>query len=64
MCQAQAMDDTEDQGEVYTPTIEDLEEWMDEGGCETACVHAVWVEPDGHCPECGAGSWLLTMGLI
>lgn len=46
------------------PSIDRLEKWMNEGGCETACVHESFVEPDGHCPECGAGSWLLVMGLI
>ena len=55
---------SEENVDLEEPTIEDLEEWMDEGGCETACEHAAWVEPDGHCPECGAQSWLLKMGLI
>ena len=54
----------EENVDLEEPTIEDLEEWMNEGGCETACEHGAWVEPDGHCPECGAQSWLLKMGLI
>ena len=45
------------------PTIDQLEEWMWEGGCQAACVHECWVEPDGYCPH-GKPSWLLVMGLI
>jgi len=43
------------------PTIEELEEWMLEGGCYTPC--GCWVEPDGIC-EHGQKSWLLILGLI
>ena len=46
------------------PPIEQLIEWENEGGCENACVHQRWVESDGHCPECGAPSWLLYLGFI
>jgi len=44
-----------------TPTIEDLEDWMNQGGCEA--TDGCWVEPDGVC-EHGCKSWLLVMGLI
>ena len=53
--------DTEPTLEV--PDIETLMEWEAEGGCEAACPHACWVEPDGHCPH-GNPSWLLKLGLI
>jgi hypothetical protein len=43
------------------PTIEDLEDWMEKGGCETP--DGCWVEPDGHC-EHGQQSWLLMLGMI
>jgi len=31
------------------PSVEDLIEWMHEGGCYTPC--GCWVEPDGVCPH-------------
>ena len=43
------------------PSIEQLEEWMNEGGCEA--TDGCWVEPDGTC-EHGCKSWALEMGLI
>ena len=43
------------------PEIEQLEEWMDDGGCEA--TDGCWVEPDGVC-EHGCNSWLIAMGLI
>jgi hypothetical protein len=46
---------------VRQPSIEQLEEWMDEGGCEA--VDGCWVEPDGQC-EHGSISWMLKLGLI
>jgi len=49
-------DDTAD-----APTIEDLEGWMAEGGCETP--DGCRVEPDGRC-EHGQRSWMLVLGLI
>jgi len=75
MWQARIMDDTKkvkrhngrgkgDNAPDYEPMTEDLEAWSWDAGCETACIHAAWVEHDGHCPECGAGSWLLALGLI
>lgn len=48
---------------LQEPSIEELTEWMNEGGCEAACEEACWVEPDGHC-EHGKPSWLLVLGLI
>ena len=44
-----------------TPSIEELEEWMWDSGCEA--TDGCWVEPDGTC-EHGHPSWLLRMGLI
>jgi hypothetical protein len=43
------------------PTIEQLEEWADDGICEATdgCI----VEPDGTCPH-GKESWLRVLGLI
>jgi hypothetical protein len=47
---------------VRTPSYEQLEEWMDEGGgCEA--TDGCWVEPDGIC-EHGHESWLVVMGLV
>ena len=43
------------------PTMEELEEWMDEGGC--CATDGCWVEPDGHCKH-GKPSWLLVLGMI
>ena len=43
------------------PSLEELEEWMDEGGCEA--TDGCWVEPDGTCPH-GKPSWLIVLGLI
>lgn len=44
-------------GKVYdVPTIEQLEEWMLDSGCETP--DGDWVEPDA--PE----SWLRVLGMI
>jgi hypothetical protein len=45
------------------PDIETLMAWEAEGGCEAACPHQCWVEPDGTCTH-GNQSWLLRMGLI
>ena len=55
--------DPEAECDLVVPTIEQLEEWDYEGGCQAACVHECWVEPDGYCPH-GKPSWLLVMGLI
>ena len=43
------------------PTVEQLIEWENEGGCEA--TDGCWVEPDGTC-EHGCKSWLIVMGLI
>lgn len=45
------------------PDIETLIGWEAQGGCEAACPHGCWVEPDGMCPH-GNPSWLLKLGLI
>ncbi len=43
------------------PSLEQLEEWLSEGGAEA--TDGCWVEPDGVCPH-GHSSWLLRLGLI
>ena len=43
------------------PDLGQLEEWMDDGGCEA--MDGCWVEPDGVCPD-GHPSWLLQLGMI
>lgn len=43
------------------PTIEDLVDWMAEGGCQTP--DGCWVEMDGHCSH-GQPSWMLVLGMI
>ena len=53
----------ESEPELKVPDIETLMEWEAEGGCEAACPHGCWVEPDGTCPH-GNPSWLLRLGLI
>lgn len=45
------------------PDVERLIEWEAEGGCEAACPHHCWVEPNGTCTH-GNPSWLLRLGLI
>ena len=45
------------------PDVETLIEWEAEGGCEAACPHRCWTEPDGTCTH-GHPSWLLKLGLI
>lgn len=42
---------------------EQLQEWNADGGCEAACLHGCWVEPDGDC-EHGQPSWLKVLGWI
>lgn len=46
---------------VEQPDIEELQEDMEEGGCEA--TDGCWVEPDGTC-EHGHPSWLLKLGYI
>jgi Protein of unknown function (DUF2958) len=48
-------------GTAAEPTVDQLQEWMSEGGCETP--DGCWVEPDGRC-EHGEPSWLLKLGMI
>ena len=43
------------------PSIDQLEEWIDEGGCEA--TDGCWVDQDGQC-EHGCDSWLIVLGLI
>lgn len=43
------------------PSLEDIETWSDDGGCEA--TDSCWVEPDGIC-EHGHPSWLLRLGLV
>jgi len=45
------------------PTMQDIRNWMDEGGCEAVCDEGCWVEHDGYCPH-GNESWFLKLGLI
>ena len=47
---------------VPRPSVEDLEEWLDEGGgCQS--TDGCWVDQDGKC-EHGYPSWLVYLGLI
>ena len=43
------------------PSMDQLEEWMNEGGAEA--TDGCWVEPEGTCPH-GRPSWLIVLGLI
>ena len=43
------------------PTLEELQEWEYEGGCEA--TDGCWVELDGTCPH-GHVSWLLYLRMI
>ncbi len=45
------------------PDVETLIAWEAQGGCEAACPHHCWVEPDGTCTHDNP-SWLLKLGLI
>jgi len=49
--------------DLKLPDVETLIAREAEGGCEAACPHHCWVEPDGTCPH-GNPSWLLKLGLI
>ena len=51
------------ESELKPPNVETLIEWEAEGGCEAACSHHCWTEPDGVCAH-GNPSWLLKLGLI
>ena len=48
---------------LKAPDTETLISWEADGGCEAACPHHCWTEPDGTC-EHGHPSWLLKLGLI
>lgn len=43
------------------PEIEQLEEWGNDGGCES--ILGQWVEQDGY-DEYGMPSWMIVMGMI
>lgn len=43
------------------PSTEQLEEWLNDSGCEA--TDGCWVEPDGIC-EHGKQSWLRVLGMI
>ena len=43
------------------PSLEELQQWEEEGGCYTPC--GCWVEPDGHC-EHGVPSLMIILGYI
>lgn len=49
------------QATTPVPTVETLEEWASDSGCEA--TDGCWVEQDGRC-EHGHSSWMLRMGLI
>jgi hypothetical protein len=49
--------------QLEPPDIETLMQWEAEGGCEAACPHGCWVEPDGVCTH-GNPSWLVKLGFI
>jgi len=55
--------DEESETSLEPPDLETLMEWEAEGGCEAACSHGCWVEPDGTCPH-GQPSWLLKLGMV
>ena len=46
---------------VRKPSMVDLEEWMNDCGCES--IDGCWVEPDGQCQH-GLDSWLVALGWI
>ena len=46
---------------VSPPSLEQLEEWLEEGLCEA--TDGCMVEPDGVCPH-GKKSWLIVFGMI
>lgn len=47
--------------EISPPSLEEIQEWLADGGCETP--DGCWVEPDGSCAH-GQQSWLLKLGMI
>ena len=51
------------ESELEAPDLETLMQWEADGGCEAACPHGCWVEPDGVCTH-GNSSWLLKLGFI
>ena len=62
MTNTQKQQETTDAPRIMpAPSVEELQEWMAQGGCYTAC--GCWVEPDGHCPHDNP-SFLLELGMI
>jgi hypothetical protein len=49
--------------ESEQPSLDELIEYAQDGGCTTSCEEECWTETDGEC-EHGHPSWLLRMGLI
>ena len=49
--------------QLVTPDLETLMDWSNDGGCEAACKHQCWIEPDGYCSH-GKPAWLLLLGYI
>lgn len=43
------------------PSLEEIEAWICDGGCDTPTGH--WAEPDGEGPD-GVPSWLRCLGLV
>ncbi len=63
-CGATVENGNEELPQSEPPDLDTLMQWMNnDGGCEAACPHGCWVEPDGTCPH-GKPSWLIVMGLI
>lgn len=54
-------DGLQHEGTGDRPSIEQLDEWLAEGGAEA--TDGCWVEPDGICPH-GHQSWLLLIGMV
>ena len=44
-----------------SPSIDVIQDWANDGGCETPC--GCWVEEDGRC-EHGNPSWMILQGFI
>ena len=49
--------------DIDRPSFEELEDWMNDSGCEAACPEGCWVEHDGYCSH-GKPSWFIVLGLI
>ena len=49
-------------GHPQPPDLDQLLDWLAEGGCEARCE--CFVEPDGVCPMHNQPSWLIVLGMI